>query len=146
MLKNLLSKSTWRLVSYESQDAEGEIIYPLGKEAHGYIYFSDDGFMGVQMMAIDHENLLLEKVTMNTKAEEKIRKLGYHAYSGKYKINEESMILTTTIEVSLLSEYINTLQKRAITLDENSNILHLSNIDHPERKLIWKKAEHLKTP
>lgn len=136
----MLTESTWKLVSYKSQDKDGEVIYPLGEEAHGYIYFSNDEFMGVQIMATDHENLLLEKVVMNTKTEKKMRELGYHAYSGRYEINEKKMILTTTIKVSLLSEYIDTLQKRKITLDEDSGILRLSNIKHPERELIWKKV------
>ena len=42
---------TWKLVSYETQDADGNIVYPLGKDAKGFIMYNPDGYMSAQIMA-----------------------------------------------------------------------------------------------
>lgn len=42
---------TWSLVSYETQDADGHVIYPLGKDAKGFIMYNPDGYMSAQLMA-----------------------------------------------------------------------------------------------
>jgi hypothetical protein len=39
---------TWRLVSWENRSVEdGEVSYPLGKDASGYIMYNQDGYMFV---------------------------------------------------------------------------------------------------
>src|SRR5215210_4704599 len=41
---------TWRLISWENRDADGEISYPLGEDAVGYIMYNEDGYMFVAIM------------------------------------------------------------------------------------------------
>jgi Lipocalin-like domain len=37
---------TWRLVSWENRSlVDGQISYPLGKDAAGYIMYNQDGYM-----------------------------------------------------------------------------------------------------
>ena len=38
---------TWRLTSWETRSVDGEISYPLGKNAVGYIMYNEDGYMFV---------------------------------------------------------------------------------------------------
>jgi hypothetical protein len=42
---------TWKLVSWYNETATGARSYPLGEEAVGYITYTADGFVFVQMMA-----------------------------------------------------------------------------------------------
>jgi hypothetical protein len=42
---------TWRLISWENRGADGQISYPLGKDAMGYIMYTQDGYMFVAIMS-----------------------------------------------------------------------------------------------
>jgi hypothetical protein len=44
---------TWRLISWENRDLDGEIVYPLGEDAVGYIMYNEDGYMFVAIMRAD---------------------------------------------------------------------------------------------
>ena len=41
---------TWRLVSWEHQDGAGQITFPVGRDPQGYIIYTADGYVSVQMM------------------------------------------------------------------------------------------------
>ena len=61
--KTLLEQviGTWSLVSYQSTDKDGNVIYPLGEDAKGFIMYNPDGYMSAQIMASDA--LLINLVT-----------------------------------------------------------------------------------
>jgi hypothetical protein len=42
---------TWRLLSWENWRVDGQISYPLGKAAVGYIMYNPDGYMFVAIMS-----------------------------------------------------------------------------------------------
>ena len=42
---------TWKLVAWYNQTENGQKLYPLGEDASGYISYTSDGFVFVQMMA-----------------------------------------------------------------------------------------------
>jgi hypothetical protein len=43
---------TWRLLSWENRSVEdGQVSYPLGEDAAGYIIYNEDGYMFVAIMA-----------------------------------------------------------------------------------------------
>ena len=42
---------TWRLISWENRDDKGQLGYPLGPEAVGYITYTADGYIFAQIMA-----------------------------------------------------------------------------------------------
>ena len=64
-------------------------------------------------------------------------KLGYHAYSGPFDLDEKKKHLTTHVKISLLKAYVGSEQTRSVKIDGDT--LYLSNVKHPERKLIWEK-------
>jgi hypothetical protein len=42
---------TWRLISWENRSVvDGQVSYPLGKDATGYIMYNHDGYMFVAIM------------------------------------------------------------------------------------------------
>ena len=123
----------------QSENKDGEVIYPLGEDAHGVIMFTPDNRLSVHIMAVDRtKEINEEKISKyNTEAEKQMARLGYHAYSGPISINEDEKVLTTHVELSVLPTYVGSKQKRTVTLQGNQ--LYLSNISHPERKLVWNK-------
>ena len=66
--------------------------------------------------------------------------LGYHAYTGPFTLDEDAVTLTTNVEVSLITSYIGVDQTRTVKLEGDT--MQLSNVKHPERKLVWKKVEN----
>lgn len=131
--------TTWTLVSFESIDTNGLRFFPLGDGAKGYIVFDQTGLFSVQIMAEERLKPLTEEelALFPTEAEKQMAQHGYHAYSGHYAIDEAKGIMKTTVELSLVQEYIGSEQQRAVKIRDNH--LYLSNVKHPGRKLVWKK-------
>lgn len=137
-IQEIIADTTWELVSFQSEDKNGEIIYPLGKNAKGFILFTSGNRISVHIMAVDrNKDTTLQFLT---EAEEKMSDLGYHAYTGSFVIDEEKEILETSVEVSLISSYVGSKQPRKVKT-ENGN-LYLTNVKHPERQLVWKPVEN----
>lgn len=135
-LTEQLRGTTWKLESYQSEDKNGNILYPLGEDALGFINVTPDNRLSVHIMAKDR-NAKIDK-EFNTEAEREMAELGYHAYTGPFTLDEKNKTLTTNVELSLLPSYVGSEQTRSVRLEGNT--LYLSNVKHPERKLVWKKV------
>lgn len=134
-----LRGTSWELVTYQSESKDGEVLYPLGEDAKGTIIFTETEHTAVQIMAADREYKPSEEdlADYNTETEKEMARLGYHAYTGPFTIDEEKSVLTTHVKYSLISEYVDTMQARSASIAGET--LKLSNVKHPERKLVWKK-------
>lgn len=134
-----LRGTSWELVTYQSEDKNGHVMYPLGEDAKGTIIFTNEEHTAVQLMAANRETTPSEEVlaNYNTEAEKEMARLGYHAYTGPFTIDEEASVLTTHVQLSLIPSYVNSEQARSASID--GDYLNLSNVKHPERKLVWKK-------
>lgn len=142
-IKNQLKGTSWSLVEYQSESKNGDVLYPLGEDALGTIIFTEDGHTSVQIMAKDRSQPPSEDKLKkyNTKVEKEMRRLGYHAHTGPFTIDEKENILTTHVQMSLIPDYVGSKQARKTTL--KGNILKLSNIQHPERRLVWKRISEV---
>lgn len=140
ILEELLGTS-WELVTYQSEDKNGNMIYPLGEDAKGTIIFTKEKHTAVQIMAANREERLNEAALAkyNTEAERDMARLGYHAYTGPFTIDEEASVLTTQVQLSLIPSYVGSSQARAASI--SGDRLNLSNVQHPERKLVWQKIK-----
>lgn len=136
-----LKGTSWSLVAYHSESIDGERLEPLGIDAIGTIIFTEVGHTAVQMMAKDRTKELGPAVLARyrSEAEKEIARFGYHAYSGPFTISEEESTLTTHVTMSILSEYVGSKQTRKVSIE--GDILRLSNIKHPERKIVWQKIQ-----
>lgn len=141
-LAESLSGTTWELVSFQSEDKKGNMIYPMGEDATGFIYIHPGNRLSVHIMVADREKSRkrVGEVDFNTEAEKEMAELGYHAYTGPFTLNEDTVTLTTHVEVSLITSYIGVDQTRTVKLEGDT--MQLSNVKHPERKLVWKKVEN----
>jgi hypothetical protein len=74
---------SWRLISYEVRDGDGELAgYPLGDDAAGYLIYTADGFMSVQVMRRDRPRYQAEGLGDGTEAESADAARCYVAYAG----------------------------------------------------------------
>lgn len=137
-LEDQLRGTTWKMESFQSEDKNGDTLYPLGEDALGYINVTPDNRLSVHIMAKDREAKIDKNKLFNTEAEREMAELGYDAYTGPFTLDEENKTLTTNVELSLLPSYVGTKQTRSVRLEGDT--LYLSNVKHPERKLVWKKV------
>lgn len=137
-----LAGTSWSLAEYRSVNKKGDLLYPLGSDARGIIMFSLDGRMSVQIMAAGREADPAVLAAFNTAAEREMAEKGYHAYTGPFELNEAEAVLTTHVELSLLRSYVGSDQRCSVKIENGS--LYLSNLDHPERQLVWTKIEAAK--
>lgn len=137
-LEEQLKGTTWKLVSFQSEDKNGGILFPLGEDAEGYINVTTDSRLSVHIMAKDREAKIEKNKLFNTESEREMAEWGYHAYTGSFTLDEKNKTITTDVELSLIPSYVGSKQTRSVRLE--GNMLYLSNVKHPERKLVWKKV------
>ncbi|MEK4538139.1 lipocalin-like domain-containing protein [Peribacillus sp. FSL K6-1552] len=129
---------TWSLVSYETQDADGHVIYPLGKDAKGFIMYNPDGFMSAQLMASGRPAYQSGDLHTGTLEEMATAAHGYLAYSGQFEVDEENHQLIHHMDVSLNPTWLNQAQPRIAKIEGDQVVIF--NGLHPEDKLIWKRV------
>jgi len=85
MSKQLLVGS-WKLVSFEMRDANGNISYPWGKDTLGYLMYNADGYMSVTVMSSNRLKFSSADVKGGTTEEKVAAADTYVSYCGTYEI------------------------------------------------------------
>ena len=129
----------WSLVSYQSQDDEGNVIYPLGKDATGFIMYHPEGYMSAQLMQQGRPAYASGDLHEGTKDEMAEAAMGYLAYAGKFEVNEETSTLTHHMEVSMNPTWLGQQQPRVGSIE--GDILSIYNGLNPDQKLVWKRVK-----
>ncbi|NJI72261.1 lipocalin-like domain-containing protein [Sphingobacterium kitahiroshimense] len=142
---------TWTLVEMiEVRLENGDISYPMGTSPKGLIIYNPDGYMSVQIMNPERKNFDKERWTGAT-AEEYVQEGStYLAYSGPFDADEEKLILSHTMFISLFPNWSGQTQNRVIRFENEYLFLEsgkpfLSEGKKVVHKLKWKRAENLKT-
>lgn len=103
---------TWKLVSSEFRRSEGNVDYPLGRDAIGMLTFDAAGNMTVQLMRADRPPFASGDIQKGTPEEIKRAFEGSIAYFGRYEINEEEGTMTTTVMGCTFPNWMGGDQKR----------------------------------
>jgi len=136
---------SWKLVSYEVRSDDGRrVIYPLGKDAKGYILYTPDGYMSAQIMQLDRPLYHAADPGRGTDEESAQAARGYLAYSGPYHVEDESVVVHEA-EVSLFPNWVEeTLSRKAVL---NGRRLELSTTapvpvgdEQLTAVLVWERA------
>lgn len=137
-LKNKIL-GTWKLVSYYRLDEDGEKVYPLGTDPSGFLMYTEDGYMSAQLMKQNRPDYTLEGLHNGTREEMAEAAHGYHAYAGKYEIDEEDGSVYHHNEVSLIPNRLGDIQDRQIEFQGDMiTITSRTSSTH----IVWKKAEN----
>lgn len=131
---------TWALVNYQDEDENGNIFYPLGKDATGFIMYNPDGYMSAQLMQQGRSAYASGDLHTGTKDEMAEAAHGYVAYSGKYELDEENSTVYHTMEVSMNPTCLGDTQPRLFELEGDT--LSIVNGNVPNQKLVWKRVNH----
>jgi hypothetical protein len=108
---------TWRLISWENRSADGQISYPLGRDAVGYIMYNEDGYMFVAIMRPNRVKFVAGDLLRGS-TEEKARATDtYVSYCGKYEFQGETVI--HHVDLSLFPNWVGVDQERLVELTGN---------------------------
>jgi len=124
--QNLKNKfiGTWKLVSAEAQQPNGEVIpYRYGAGSIGYIMYDVTGHMAVQLMQPNRPQFASGDLDKGTPEEIKAAFEGYGAYFGTYEIHEAEGFVIHHVEGSLFPNNVGTEQKRFFEFSGDKLIL-----------------------
>jgi len=100
----------WRLLSLEARTSTGDVSYPYGKDAAGYLLYSREGYMSVSVMQAGRAHFASPD-GLRAPAGEKLTAFDtYSSYSGKYEVRGQKII--HHVEVSLFPNWSGKEQER----------------------------------
>lgn len=109
MADNLLV-GAWKLVGYECKVGDRELASPLGKDPVGYITYTADGHMSVQIAAAERPHFVSEDLHGGTPQEKGAAVDTYIAYCGRYELFDDRVV--HHVEQSLFPNRVGTAQTR----------------------------------
>jgi hypothetical protein len=108
---------TWRLISWENRDVDGDIVYPLGEDAVGYIMYNEDGYTFVAIMRSDRAEFAVGDL-LSGSIEEKAYAAGtYVSYCGRYEFRGDTVI--HQVKLSLFPNWVGVEQERLVEVRGN---------------------------
>jgi len=133
---------TWKLISAEVRSEDGQINYPYGTDAIGYIIYNPDGYMAVVIMNANRTKFGSQDIKSGTTEEKASAAETYVSYCGKYEIHEHTVI--HHLDVSLFPNWINTDQERFFKFEGNRLTLSTDPFlilgKQQTAHLIWEKV------
>ena len=106
---------TWRLISWENRSVEsGQVSYPLGKDATGYIMYNQDGYVFVAIMGSNRVRFAADDLLSATKEEEAQAEESYVSYCGRYEFYGDTVV--HHVELSLFPNWVGGDQERLVNL------------------------------
>lgn len=133
---------TWKLVSLETRGEDGEVAYPFGKDALGYIMYSADGYVSVTLLPKKRRRFNTQDILGGTIEEKVAAAESYISYFGRYEVMRDRVI--HRVVVSLFPNWAGVDQERFYGFDGNRLTLRaapmLINGKSQSAHLIWEKT------
>ncbi len=108
---------TWRLVSFESRTASGEIHRPLGSAPVGQLVYDASGHMSVQLMDPNRRPFESGDLTRGSDAELRAAVSGYVADHGTYSLDPLRGVVTHHVLGALFPNWVGRDQVRRIRIE-----------------------------
>jgi hypothetical protein len=149
---------TWKLVSWETISTNGRTSYPFGKDAIGYITYSESGYMSATIMKAHRLNIQVSSAELMNARKVFLRpwllltalkyikaitrylqaSANYVSYCGKYEIQAETVI--HHVEISLIPDWIGTQQVRQFQFIGDRLVLVTPPIGGNPQTLTWERV------
>lgn len=103
---------TWTLVSWEFRDADGNVSYPFGRDASGYLTYTPDGYMHATTVTPNRVPFDSQDIRKATPEEKATAFDTYVSYCGTYDVSEGTVV--HHVLASLFPNWVGGDQKRII--------------------------------
>lgn len=136
---------TWHLVSSEFRRADGEVTYPLGKDAVGLLIYTASGAMAAQLMQPARPAFASGDRLEGTPAELQAAFEGYTAYFGTYPVDDVAGTVIHHVQGHNWPNLVGATNTRGFRFEGNRLILSASvpRVGGADLTalLIWERAE-----
>ena len=109
----------WKLISFEIQKADGQLIYPFGENAQGTIVYAESGRFSVQVMRPGRPQFASGDQMRGTAEEIEASYKGCISYYGHYEFDAENGFVVHHVEGSLFPNWEGQSLKRLFELSGN---------------------------
>jgi hypothetical protein len=131
----------WRLVSWENRATDGQVSYPMGADAVGYLIYSVDRSFSVTISQGNRGRFSGDDLLGGTVHEKATAAESFVAYAGSYTFDGHRVI--HHVELSLFPNWVGTGQQRFVELFEDTLILSANPMllagKQQVPRLIWKR-------
>jgi len=135
----------WKLISFEIQKADGEVIYPFGENAQGSIIYTETGLVSAQVMRPGRPLFASGDMMQGTTEEIEANYKGFISYYGPYEFDSENGFVVHHVEGSLFPNWEGQTQKRFCELSGNRLKLSTPPTPYGGRELVgvllWERIE-----
>jgi hypothetical protein len=132
----------WRLVSWENRAADGQLNYPMGVDARGYLVYAPDGRFSVTISRADRPRFAGGDLLAGTVSEKARAAEGFVAYSGRYTCRGDHVV--HHVELSLFPNWVGSDQQRLADLSEDTLILSARTLllggKQQVPRLVWQRV------
>lgn len=108
---------TWRLVSMEARTSTGQVNYPLGQDAGGFIMYSADGYMSAVLYKANRDKFGTRDIMAGTEAQLANAARTYVSYVAKYQVKGDRV--HHAVEASFFPDWVGTTQERIYEFSGN---------------------------
>ena len=128
----------WRLISWENRTADGQVSFPMGADAVGYLIYTDDGRFSVMISRRKRANFSSDDLLGGT----------FVAYAGRYTFDNHQVV--HHVELSLFPNWVGSQQRRFAELSEDAltltarPLLLAGELRVPY--LVWERVHRLPQP
>jgi hypothetical protein len=133
----------WRLVSWEAFDSEGQVTFPLGRDAIGQLFYDQAGRMSAQLMRRNQAHFESKDWREATIEERASAWLGYFGYFGSYEIDEAAGVVAHLIEGSWFPNLVGKKELRHYRFEGELLVLD-ANTEWGRVRIVWDKAPSMK--
>ncbi len=109
----------WKLISFEIQKADGEVLCPFGENAQGSIIYTETGRVSAQVMRLGRPLFASGDQMRGTTEEVEANYKGFISYYGSYEFDSENGFVVHHVEGSLFPNWEGQPQKRFFELSGN---------------------------
>lgn len=142
-MKNEELIGTYELVSWENRYASGDVRYPLGPDAKGFISYTADGFMFVHIMADGRKKHFTGDLFGGSDAEIRSSATTHISYCGRYDVIGNEVM--HHVSVSSFPNWAPSEQRRNWEFKDGLLLLSAQGLQVGDEKvgayLIWKRAQ-----
>jgi Lipocalin-like domain len=132
----------WRLVSWENRAADGQVTYPMGADALGYLTYTADGRFSVLISRAGRAGFAAGDLLSGTTQEQARAVQGFVAYAGRYSFHGDRVI--HHVELSLFPNWVGGDQERWVELAGERLILSASPLllagKQQVPRLVWERV------
>jgi hypothetical protein len=129
---------TWRLQSFEVRTSGEAVSYPYGRDAKGYLIYTEDGYMAVAVMKANRPNFDSADMLSASPDQKRLAFDTFACYCGTYEVRENKVI--HHVQVSLFPDWSGSDQERFFKFSADQLVLSAPMPAGATAIVVWRRV------